>query len=492
MASLTPKTAVGIDQKRYARIKLVSEALSTHPGVRKGAIKPEVIKKAAQFAVDNAISDDAVALFVIHASKNLQTGRSSFTFNAALDSLLGRTGVSVEEFKKFLDQKERFPELYDNPYLSDDEKKEIQKIMDREYRTVKTLLGRLDDSVAGIPIIPLLVGDADIDEIINVEKKKDNGDIANTTLYTQCFSNICILDGDIQRAPNTAKEFFMPDIVEGMMLPQTFCFEPVEIIRAIAEGDGKSAINPKTGKKFSDTAFKMINRQYETEAKMYKRYKEGASKTPSATPSIVLLPSSPTPRSPTPMRAPSPLTTRSPSPIRSQASPFSPTRSPSPSPIQRPLSPTRTTPTQASVRSPVLFPTATQAPLVPVQGFPSVQSPYVPTAAPTQVLIQTPRGVVPVQTSSPFAQSQPLPTQGVISTTPRGYAPAQAYPFTAPTQTFAPTQTSSFVRTSPLAAPTQGQFYLPTQPSTFSAPTSTTGSLSNIGTIGKTLAGMTL
>lgn len=499
MTSLTPKTAVGIDQKRYARIKLVSEALSTHPGVKKGAIKPEVIKKAAQLAVDNAISDDAVALFVIHASKNLQTGRSSFTFNTALDSLLGRTGVSIEEFKRFLDQRERFPELYDNPYLSEDEKKEIQRTMDREYRTVKTLLGRLDDSVAGIPILPLLSGDADIDELINVEKKDEKtGNIKNTTLYTQCFSQICILDGDIQRAPNTAKEFFMPDVVEGMMLPQTFCFEPVEIIRAIAEGDGKSAINPKTGGKFSDTAFKMINRQYETEAKMYKRYREIASKTPSASPSIVLV-SSPT-------RSPSPLMTRSPSPVRSQAPLPVPTRSLGPLPvptgattmfiptqIQRPLSPTRTTPTQASIRSPVLFPSGvTQAPpLAPVQGFSRVQTPSVDASgfapAPGQVLIQTPRGTIPVQS---FSQAQP--TQAPISS-PRGFftaAPAtQSYAFAAPTQNFAPTQATSFARTSPLL-PTQAPYLLPTQPSVFTGTTSGSTALPPIGSISRTLASM--
>ena len=163
-----------------------------------------------------------------------------------------------------LSPKEIFIELYDNPFLSEDDKEYIIRLVEREIFAMGYFLKLLEKNP-----------NADQNEVCNQEVIENETNMVKLT--TKCYDEVCIQDAKIltdnsvraimskyEKPPET---FYTVDNAETT--PQVYCFDTLELIGIICNDN---PINPKSNKPFSKYAIKLINDRFRKEINLYKRY----------------------------------------------------------------------------------------------------------------------------------------------------------------------------------------------------------------------------
>jgi len=247
----------GINNKYLLTIKLLEETFRSHNLSRDSFI----------FAVDTvlrlSLSDELIAQFVAVACKKTNTGMFALTYNSQLDTAINSRNtesINVLVVNPF------FPELFDNTGLDDIEFKNVSRFVRIEYKSVLAVLKRgtklITTSMVNIfePII-----ESSVDIATEGEVRKGAG------IYTKCHEEVCYYDiGDSNPPPSSIQpKMLVPDIGKDFDVPFVHCFDRMEIIQSLAGG---SKINPRTGKAFSETSFKLLNDKLHTEVKLYTWY----------------------------------------------------------------------------------------------------------------------------------------------------------------------------------------------------------------------------
>jgi len=198
--------------------------------------------------------DDKLIMFLVYSDQN-GICKFALLFNDELDSIiLDRNTIALK--KILLGPKEMFVELYDNAFLSNEDRDFITRLLAREIFANKLYLKSL-------------------------KKKIPNKTYDFDTLTTKCYGDVCIQDSkillddnirsELSKYEKTSKTIYTVDIPENSSTIQVYCFDTLELIKAITD---PIPINYKSGKIFSNYTLKLLNQRFHKEINMYLRYKQ--------------------------------------------------------------------------------------------------------------------------------------------------------------------------------------------------------------------------
>lgn len=226
---------------------------------------------------ENVLNDEQLVLFLVYADQK-GIGKFALTFNEELDTAIkSKDGISLK--KILLGPKEMFIELYDNPYLSNEDREFVIRLISREIFAATLALGLLKKKILNLEQID----DKCTSETLTFEAEKDIGiGVVNVAmLATKCYDEVCIQDAKIleddqvraimSQREKTAESVYTVDKPQNSSTPQVYCFNTIDLIAAMNDD---IPINPKSKEPFSDYALKVIRQRFNKEISMYRRYKE--------------------------------------------------------------------------------------------------------------------------------------------------------------------------------------------------------------------------
>lgn len=223
--------------------------------------------------VGTLLTDEQLTQFLVYANKR-GIGKFALLFNEKLDYVI-KTRDSMSLGQLLLGPKELFVELYDNPYLSNEDRDFTIRLISREIYSIILLLGQLRKKVLNYEAI---------DDQCNTETlsvHQDQGTVNMTVLSTKCYNEVCIQDARIL-ADDTARAVmskyekpvetvYTVDKPRTSGSPHVYCFDTLELIAIMTDN---VPINPKSGEPFSEFALKIIRQRFHKEIALYRRYKE--------------------------------------------------------------------------------------------------------------------------------------------------------------------------------------------------------------------------
>jgi hypothetical protein len=223
----------------------------------------------------NYLTEDQLIRFLVYANER-DIGKFALTFNDRLDSAIkSRNNTALNEL--LLGPKEMFLELYNNPYLANQDREFLIRLMSRDEYAATLIFGRLKRKLLNLET----VDDSchEYDRI--VESQRDGKTIQVVSLATKCYDEVCIQDAKIladdqARATMSTHEkpaelVYTIDKPRTAISPQTYCFKTLDLIAAVTEN---VPINPISREPFSDYALSVIRQRFRKEIAMYRRYKE--------------------------------------------------------------------------------------------------------------------------------------------------------------------------------------------------------------------------
>lgn len=221
------------------------------------------------------LTEDQLSLFLVYAD---QTGISKFAliFNEELDTAIKtRNGAGLKSL--LLGGEEMFVELYDNPFLSAEDRDFISRLIARELFATKLALSMLRRKLLNFEAID----DTCASETFSLQAQNVNRQVRVTALAAKCYDQVCIQDARIleddqaranmskyEKPPESVYTVDRPDDEES---PQVYCFDTLELIDAVTD---EEPINPRTGRPFSIYSLQMINSRFNKEINMYRRYRQ--------------------------------------------------------------------------------------------------------------------------------------------------------------------------------------------------------------------------
>lgn len=226
---------------------------------------------------ENVLNEEQLVLFLVYADQK-GIGKFALTFNEELDTAI-KSKDSVSLKKILLGPKEMFIELYDNPYLSNEDREFVIRLISREIFAATLALGLLKKKILNLEEID----DKCTSETLTFEAEKDVsiGVVNVAMLATKCYDEVCIQDAKIleddqvraimSQREKTAESVYTVDKPQNSSTPQVYCFNTIDLIAAMTDD---IPINPKSKEPFSDYALKVIRQRFNKEISMYRRYKE--------------------------------------------------------------------------------------------------------------------------------------------------------------------------------------------------------------------------
>lgn len=223
----------------------------------------------------NYLTEDQLIRFLIYANER-DIGKFALTFNDQLDSAIkNRNNLALNEL--LLGPKEMFLELYNNPYLTNQDREFLIRLVSREEYATTLVLGHLRKKLLNLET----VDDTCHNTELIVQKQRQGNMVRVVSLATKCYGEVCIQDAkilsdDLARATMSTYEkptetVYTIDKPRTAVNPQTYCFNTLDLIAAITEN---IPINPISREPFSDYALGVIRQRFRKEIAMYRRYKE--------------------------------------------------------------------------------------------------------------------------------------------------------------------------------------------------------------------------
>ncbi len=220
---------------------------------------------------NHILDNEQLNMILVYADQK-GIGKYALLFNEKLDySIKTRNTTLLKSI--LLGPKEIFVELYDNPYLSDDDREFTIRLISREMFALTMSLELVKNK--------LLNFEPNICHSINVYEETRNGTTNMAILTTKCYDEVCIQDAKIL-ADDSVRAIMSqyekpPDSVYTIDksthedLPKVYCFNTIELLSYITE---TVPINPHTNAPFSEYSLKIIHQRFNKEIAMYRRYKE--------------------------------------------------------------------------------------------------------------------------------------------------------------------------------------------------------------------------
>ena len=241
-------------------------------------LSPEDVKFASNYICSfynytkslskSPFDEEKLLLFLTYAN---QKGVCKFalTYNSSLDrAIKSRNKTELKNLLTGLSEYS-FVELYDNPFLSEADKKAIERLLVREFFSTKLTLSLVKEKVFNADLI-----DDNCNEVSYEEERDESGNLVS--LSKECYETVCIqdskvlgcsqIDGCLIKHDRLPSKVYTVDGTE----PQVYCFDTLELIDAVTN---KTPSNPITGQPFTQYALKLIDRRFHKEIALYRRYK---------------------------------------------------------------------------------------------------------------------------------------------------------------------------------------------------------------------------
>lgn len=200
----------------------------------------------------NHVNTDHIVKFLVYADRD-GICKFALTFNDKLDTIIKtRDVISLKEM--LLGPKEMFIELYDNIFLSNEDREFIIRLISREMYAMTSTISNLIMENFAMPTNNILV---------------------------QCYDDICIQDANIlqddktralmSKYERTPESIYTIDKSKNSSTPHVYYFNTIELIAAVCQN---TPVNPQSGEVFSDYTLKIIRRRFYKEIAMYSKYKQ--------------------------------------------------------------------------------------------------------------------------------------------------------------------------------------------------------------------------
>jgi hypothetical protein len=215
---------------------------------------------------EDPFDEDKLLLFLTYTQQKGMC-RFALLYNTNLDKIIiTRDKTKLKELL-FTFSENNFVELYDNPFLSQENKDSIERLIVREFFTNKIVLDFVREKLLNAELI---------DDSCSIEQESSSQDLIQ--IARQCYENVCVQDskmlGNSEVDSILTKHDCSPNkvyTVDGIEDPMIYCFDILQLFDIILS---KKQINPFTGKQFSEYSLKLIFRRFEKEINLYRRYKE--------------------------------------------------------------------------------------------------------------------------------------------------------------------------------------------------------------------------
>lgn len=189
----------------------------------------------------------------------------ALAFNTNLDTAI--QNKDENEVKLVLDHVEQmFVELYDNPYLSQEERDFLNLLLERELMTTAYLIQMIESGKE------ITFNDTCHHTTVALGIK-NNSDVA--AIATKCYEQVCIEESKIDdniRAVMSKHEpmgdsVYAIDKKKRSKVPKIYCFDLLTLLESLPK-------NPETGQNFDKYALSLIETRLHKEMAMYRRFKE--------------------------------------------------------------------------------------------------------------------------------------------------------------------------------------------------------------------------
>ncbi len=260
MSDCVKTVVIGIPRADLVQKEIIESSLKTHNN-----LSDEDRKYATNEIVKLNLNDRDLASFIAQIYKLSNAGRFSLTYNLDLDThIKERVSERIKTLVGVAGKEKAWPELYNNPYLTDEETKTIQTMSNREYYVI---LNTIENAVVGNlkEIIPCTISKDDILSLTD-------GGIKYTTIYSKCYDNVCISETRQSGKIISTAQGDIPQIAyvaDGTDKNNKHCFKVMDLVKQLAKGN---YINSNTNSMFSDLLLSQLLSKYEKEIKMYKRH----------------------------------------------------------------------------------------------------------------------------------------------------------------------------------------------------------------------------
>jgi len=226
------------DNRRQALI----ESLSTNEKLNHVDIEWIVNK-----ALDANFCETKYAYWVLLSNLKLTSGLYAISFNETLENIVHDSDPSREDrMYKLTKMKNRqlFPELYNNVNLSENEKKAVEGVFNRELHIVMSVLKDEDDK----HLLPY-------GELPDKALNREQG-----IKYEEIHDMICFTENDSFTAPYPDKNVLFYDRKKE-------CVPKIELLKSFAMG---KYMNPVTGEKINDNLIYSLLGKYSAEINLIK------------------------------------------------------------------------------------------------------------------------------------------------------------------------------------------------------------------------------
>jgi hypothetical protein len=223
----------------------------------------------------NILTDPQLIMFLVYSD---QRGICKFAliFNEQLDTAI-KNKDNIAFKRILLGPKEMFVELYDNTFLSTEDRDFITRLIARESFALMLAIQLLKYKIINFESID----DTCTSNTFTFHTQKENTHVRLVSLATKCYDEVCIHDAKIlqddqvratmSKYENTPESVFTVDKPPSSETPQVYCFNTLDLIAAITDNP---PINPKTGQPFSTHSIKIITQRFNKEINMYRRYRQ--------------------------------------------------------------------------------------------------------------------------------------------------------------------------------------------------------------------------
>lgn len=254
---------------------IVRECLSSHRD-----LEEEDLEYASSLGCRFKPDDDALAMFMLHSCKSTNTGRFSLTYNFELDrAIVERNGQRVIDLAS-IDVDTAWPEVFDNPYLSEAERETIIRVHDKELNAVKNVVEQGKTMSPPYTVQFMTKCEPTVDRITD----KKGGVDTETTVYGTCYKGVCIEESrhggvlfDLEQPEKLQETVMVPEkaasVEIGIHLVR--CYDFIHLIHGLSL---VPPVDPTTGQKFSDATEKMLLQRYNKEIKMYQKFLDNLRK----------------------------------------------------------------------------------------------------------------------------------------------------------------------------------------------------------------------
>jgi len=252
--------AIAITDNELACFHFVHHILQSHKNLTLDDIHyaSNYISSFYSYSLNTPISspplldDTQLIMFLVYSDQN-GICKFALIFNEELDTAIkSRDDILLKRL--LLGPKEMFIELYDNAFLSSEERDFIIRLISRESFAI----------------------------MLSIELFKNNPfDINSNNTSSICYDQVCfqdakILDDDYVRATMSKYEkpsssVFTIDKSPYSNTPNIYCFDTLDLISSVTE---PLPINPKTNQPFSSYSLNLINQRFHKEIAMYRRYRQ--------------------------------------------------------------------------------------------------------------------------------------------------------------------------------------------------------------------------